>query len=166
MGKPRHGAGVQNKHLYIRASYLHQAVALLSNQSTKFVSSQQSSSYNSTTQTPADQHKAVQNLGRQLATDLRAISLKAQIRQGPELKRAICKFCDTLQVEGQTCVASVENLSKGGKKPWADVLVIKCLTCANVKRYPIAAPRQKRNGLRNDIAAKCLGGEVMDTAGG
>ncbi|KAK7394054.1 hypothetical protein QQX98_013162 [Neonectria punicea] len=80
---------------------------------------------------------------------MRAVSLKAQIRQSPALKRTICKFCDTLLIEGQTCSSTVENDSKGGRKPWADLLTIRCKTCGNAKRYPVNAPRQKRRSLRN-----------------
>ena len=94
------------------------------------------------------QYKAIENLCRQGITDMRAITLKMQIRQSPALKRTICKYCDTLLVEGRTSVSSIENHSKGGRKPWADVLVIKCKTCGNSKRYPVDAARQKRKSLR------------------
>ncbi|KAM0560993.1 hypothetical protein ACHAPJ_003493 [Fusarium lateritium] len=95
-----------------------------------------------------NERKALQNMSRQAVTSLRAVTLKAQIRQSPAMKQTICKFCDTLQIEGDTCTSTVENASKGGRKPWADVLTIQCKTCENVKRYPVSAPRQKRKNLR------------------
>jgi ribonuclease P protein subunit RPR2 len=40
--------------------------------------------------------------------------------------------------------AQIENLSKGGRKPWADVLVVRCRVCGFVKRYPVGARRQRK----------------------
>ena len=83
-----------------------------------------------------------------MVSDLRAVSLKGQVRQSPAMKRSICKFCDTVLVEGRNCHSVIENESKGGRKPWADVLVIRCSTCGNSKRFPVSARRQKRKHLR------------------
>lgn len=83
---------------------------------------------------------------------MKAVSLKVQIRQSSALKSSVCKYCSTVQIEGKTCQSVVENASKGGKKPWADVLVIRCSTCQNVKRYPVDCPKQKRRCLREPIA--------------
>lgn len=89
-----------------------------------------------------------QNMSRRLLSQLRATTLKSQIRTSPNIKRTICKYCDTLLIEGETCSSVVENRSKGGKKPWADTLVVKCHTCGREKRFPIGAPHQKRRPLR------------------
>lgn len=64
------------------------------------------------------------------------------------MKRATCKFCNSTLIEGETSRSVVENASKDGKKPWADLLVVKCLTCGNAKRYPVSARKQKRKHLR------------------
>ncbi|POS72923.1 hypothetical protein DHEL01_v208679 [Diaporthe helianthi] len=88
------------------------------------------------------------NMSHRLLADFRSVSLKSQIRVSPAMKRTICKFCDTLLVEGQTCTSTVENTSKGGRKPWADVLVITCHTCHHAKRFPVNTPRQPRRSLR------------------
>lgn len=64
------------------------------------------------------------------------------------MKHSICKYCDSLLIEGETSSSVVENKSKGGQKPWADVLVVKCHTCEGVKRFPAQAPRQKRRPMR------------------
>ncbi|KAJ6444117.1 RNAse P Rpr2/Rpp21 subunit domain-containing protein [Purpureocillium lavendulum] len=151
MAKQKLNPGVQNKIIYTRASYLYQAADYLTRCAR-------------TTQQPSDvdvseskhkhgthnekQKRCIQNLSRQAICDMRAVSLKAQIRQGSPLKRTICKFCDTIQVEGDTCHSTIENSSKGGRKPWADVLVMKCITCGNTKRFPVSAPRQQRRTLR------------------
>lgn len=89
-----------------------------------------------------------QALSRRLLTDLRSVTLKTQIRMNSDIKRTICKYCDTLLVEGQTCTSTVENKSRGGRKPWADLLTIKCHTCSRKRRYPVNAPRQKRRPHR------------------
>lgn len=93
-------------------------------------------------------YSKTQALSRRLLTDLRSVTLKTQIRMTSDIKRTICKYCDTLLIEGQTCTSTVENKSKGGKKPWADLLTIKCHTCSRKRRYPVNAPRQKRRPHR------------------
>lgn len=97
---------------------------------------------------------AGQSMPRKLLTDLRAVAQKSQIRISPAIKRTICKYCDTLLVDGHTCSSTVENRSKGGKKPWADVLVIKCHTCGRTKRFPVNAQRQKRRPYRASVDRK------------
>ncbi|POR38764.1 RNase P subunit RPR2 domain protein [Tolypocladium paradoxum] len=151
MAKAKSNPGVQNKIIYSRASYLYQSATYLASRADAAQhgpASEGSKDKHNVPQMSDRQRKSIQNMSRQAVSDMRAVSLKAQIRQGPALKRTICKFCDTLQIEGQTCQSVVENTSKGGLKPWADVLVIKCKTCGNSKRYPISAPRQKRRDLR------------------
>lgn len=160
MGKGKNASGVQGRHNYSRASYLYQAATYLA---TQVQDSHAAPSLQQTGQGPPiqseRQKRALQNMSRQAITDMRAVTLKAQIRQNSDLKRMICKFCDTLQLEGKTSVSTVENPSKDGKKPWADVLVVQCKTCSNVKRYPISAPRQKRRSQRQDKTATASANE-------
>lgn len=149
MAKAKGAPGVQNRHIYARASYLYQAASYLASQSeSKSTQPAPAKKASSQPAKPGDKQKAVSNASRQLLSDMRSVSLKVQIRHSPELKRTICRYCDTLQVEGQTCSSSVENNSKGGKKPWADVLVLQCLACGNSKRFPVNAARQLRKSLR------------------
>lgn len=84
----------------------------------------------------------------QLNSHLRSVAQKAQIRLSSDLKHAICKICCSPLVEGKTCLRSVENLSKNGRKSWADVLVLKCCACGASKRFPIGAKKQKRKSVR------------------
>lgn len=154
MAKSKGQPGVQNRIIYSRASYLYQAANYLSNCADSAENAPSSTEEPSKPQhSVQDQHgkqqKALENMSRIVMIDMRAVSLKAQIRQSPALKRTVCKFCDTLLVEGRSCSSMVENLSRGGRKPWADVLVIKCKTCGNVKRFPVDAPRQKRKSHRS-----------------
>jgi ribonuclease P protein subunit RPR2 len=151
MGKGKSPGAVIGRHNYSRASYLYQAAVYLASQAQN--SQDAAAIQNIPKGTPMHsehEKKALENMSRQAITDMRAVTLKSQIRQNADLKRMICKFCDTLQLEGKTSVSTVENRSRGGRKPWADVLVIRCKTCDNVKRYPISAPRQKRRSLRDE----------------
>jgi ribonuclease P protein subunit RPR2 len=136
--KSKSAAPVQNRPLYSRISFLQQAATYLTRSSR--IDGKE----------PAIQQgkPAPQGAARRLVTDLRAVSLKARIRLSPTVKQTMCKYCDGLLIEGQTCTTVVENKSKGGRKPWADMLVRKCLACGNVKRHPLNSVRQKRKSLR------------------
>lgn len=87
-------------------------------------------------------------LSRQLVTHLRAASLKGQIRLSPAMKHTICKRCSILLVPGSTSTTYIENSSRGGKKPWADVLVTTCTACGTAKRFPVGAKNQLRRESR------------------
>lgn len=73
---------------------------------------------------------------------------KGQARLPVDLKRSICKRCETILEEPSTCSTIVENESRGGAKPWADVRVVQCLCCGTEKRFPIGSRRQLRKGKR------------------
>ncbi|QUC20135.1 uncharacterized protein UV8b_04376 [Ustilaginoidea virens] len=161
MAKAKGHAGVQNRAIYSRASYLYQAATYLSRRADADALENAASAG----QAPADkahpaaandgsQRKALGNLSRLAITTMKSVSLKAQIRQSPPLKRTVCKLCDTLLVPGRTCRSTVENASKGARKPWADMLVVECKTCGNRRRYPVDAPRQKRATLRPKAQAQ------------
>lgn len=51
-------------------------------------------------------------------------------------------------IEGHTSKKTVENLSKGGRKPLADILVLECKACGATKRWPVGAKRQDRKTKR------------------
>lgn len=166
MGKSKGAVGVSNRHIYSRASYLYQAANYLSSQETPTsqpgASQAHAGSIHGDDAAPQseDQAKAVRNMSRKLVSEMRAVCLKAQIRQSPALKRTMCKFCDTLQVEGRTSRSMVENKSKGAKLPWADVLVMECKLCGHKKRFPVSEPRQKRRPERiaHDLLGQPVGG--------
>lgn len=152
--------GVPNRHIYSRISFLYQAAAYLSHaESIQPSSRSNSSSSNSekpegtVTDTGAASNLGAQppsahTMSRRMLTDLRNVALKSQIRISPAIKRTVCKYCDTLLVEGQTCLSVVENKSKSGRKPWADMLVVSCRTCGRERRYPVNSQRQKRRPYR------------------
>ncbi len=86
---------------------------------------------------------------RQLLSHLHAVSRKAQISLSPKIKHSICKRCHTLLVTGSNCHETLENLSRGSRKPWADVMVRRCLTCGTEKRTPTRMKRQAKKGERS-----------------
>lgn len=153
--------GVQNRAIYCRASFLQQAATLLS-LSTQRDESAASKGDSSPSQArpvvegsseaspPADFQ--LQGMSRRLATDMRSVSLKTRIRLTPTVKQAVCKFCDSVLIEGHSCTSTVENRSRGGRKPWADVLVRRCHTCGRERRYPVSAEKQKRKTERNGVS--------------
>ena len=83
-----------------------------------------------------------------LSSHLAQVARKSQIRLHTDIKHQICKRCSTVLIEGKTCKKSIENSSKGGKKPHADVLVLKCASCGAQKRRPFRAKRQRKKGER------------------
>ncbi|KAL2169970.1 hypothetical protein VTG60DRAFT_5440 [Thermothelomyces hinnuleus] len=158
MAKGKSGGGVQNKAIYSRISFLHQAAVTLASIRDPFADSERSEAANTLFSDEPTSVRAFNVVGsgrmgldgmsRRLATDLRAVSLKTRIRLKPAVKRTICKFCDSVLIDGQSCTSTVENRSKGGSKPWADVLVRKCHTCGRERRYPVSGARQKRKTER------------------
>ena len=115
--------------------------------------------YNMRPEIIPDDDRASKNfsLSRQLLAHLRAASLRSQIRLTPAVKHAMCKRCNFLLIPGSTSTSHVENKSKGGRKPWADVLVTTCTACGTSKRFPVGAKRQVRREFRVD--------KVQDTGG-
>ncbi|KAK5685746.1 hypothetical protein LTR17_026968, partial [Elasticomyces elasticus] len=83
-----------------------------------------------------------------LASHLGQIARKTQIRLHPNIKHSTCRICSAVLVVGGTCTKRVENVSRGGRKPHADVLIIECTVCGAAKRFPVGARRQKRKVAR------------------
>ena len=157
---------VQNRHIYARSSYLYQATAYLSARVTeakeaglgshgaqngnaelkhKQIASQpprpaSSRSVTSTAPLPGS--------ARHLITQMRGVSRKAHTCLSKEIKRSVCKRCDTLLVPTKTCKTEMKNASRGSKKPWADVYVVTCLVCGTTKRFPTGMDRQKKKAHR------------------
>lgn len=84
----------------------------------------------------------------QLTAQLRSVAQKGQIRLSRDLKHSFCKICSSPLIEGETCIRSTENLSRKGRKPWAEVAIVTCCACGASKRFPVGAKRQKRKALR------------------
>ncbi|KAK8166360.1 RNAse P, Rpr2/Rpp21 subunit, partial [Phyllosticta citrichinensis] len=153
---------VPNKHLHSRISYLYQAACHLSSQDSPTAGSgrapeldaKTSSTDNQVSTTADEENQDIiwsnssaafpPGLSHYLVSHLHSVSRKTQIRLSQDVKRSICKRCSTVLIPGKTSTSRVENLSRGGRKPWADVLVIKCEVCETQKRFPVGAKRQPK----------------------
>lgn len=146
--KPPKVKGVPNKHLHARTTFLYQAATYL------------------TMQTAADDTAADQTnrpriqrhspLALQLGSDLQQVSRKGQLRLSVDLKRSMCKRCNTVLIPGRTATQNIENSSKGGRKPWADILLIECQTCGGKKRFPIGVRKQLSKSRRQDAPIETM----------
>ena len=146
--KPPKSKGIPSKHLHARTAFLYQAATYLTLQTSPndtFQASEdlaQTHSYRSVHCSP---------IPLQLGSDLQQVSRKAQLRLSVDVKRTICKRCNTILIHGRTATQAIENASKGGKKPWADVLVLECKVCGGKKRFPVGIDRQAKKGARLSV---------------
>lgn len=86
---------------------------------------------------------------RLILSHIKGIARKGQVRVSPSIKRSVCKRCDILLIDGQNSTRRIENMSREGKKSWADVIVITCNSCGTTKRFPVGARRQPRRKDRS-----------------
>lgn len=93
-------------------------------------------------------------LARVCISQMRGVSQKAQLRLPTEQKRAFCKRCDTLLTPGRNCTQEVRNPSRGGRKPWAEVRIVRCDICGTEKRFPLTDRRSRKlseRGKRKEV---------------
>lgn len=138
--------GIPNKHLHARTTFLYQAATYLTLQSPI---KNTETEMNDANLSGSERIQQSSPLALQLGADLHTVSRKAQLRLSVDLKRSMCKSCNAVLVPGRTATQEIENKSNGGKKPWADVLVVSCICCGSKRRMPVGAKRQpkKRNRL-------------------
>ncbi|KAK7946625.1 RNAse P Rpr2/Rpp21/SNM1 subunit domain-containing protein [Apiospora aurea] len=153
MAKPKGQQGsVPNRPIYCRISYLYQAASHLAASTRQDASLatldrgvNQPTGANELT---PDETQLRQACSRHLLTTMRTTSEKALIRLSPALKHTVCKYCDSLLIEGETCVSGVENASKGG-----------------VRRFPVGASRQKKQKFRNSTTPVDEAGVIEPATG-
>lgn len=156
--KPQQGAkGAPNKHLVARIAFLHQAALSLASQAAA-PSAQPESTNPTADHDTAQLHELDTNATRRqpprsglpfyFTAQLKQVALKSQVRLQTDVKRAICKACNAMLIEHQTCITGVENLSRGGKKDKANVSVVECLACGCKRRVPLGAARQQKKSKR------------------
>ena len=95
---------------------------------------------------------AIQNFSPQthhLLSSMRSVSQKSQIRLSRSIKRSVCRRCNALLTMSST--AKIENASRGGRKPWADVLVVTCCQCGFVRRYPVGMSEEGKHRRRKKL---------------
>lgn len=154
MAKDKAKTGGAKKNHHARISYLHKAATYLNSiQMGKIQESKQelASKMGRESTANASPSRAARGLPPHLAGHLSQVARKTQIRLQPEMKHTICKRCSNILVDGQTSTKSVQNSSKGGAKPHADILVIDCHYCGTQKRFPIGARRQKKKFERLSV---------------
>lgn len=138
---PKQGSGIPQKHLHSRISYLSEAATYLAlaDEVCKrpLTRAKDTARHNHTSRMLQSSH-ATYGQSRYLLSQLRAVSLKSQIRLAPALKHSFCRRCDCPLVPGKTSQTRVSNDSWYGEKPWADVVVITCGFCGAVRRFPTA----------------------------
>jgi ribonuclease P protein subunit RPR2 len=140
--------GIPSKHLHARTTFLYQAATYLTLETTPGESGTYSGTDELNAQVLSRQFPNHSPLALQLGSDLQQVSRKAQLRLSVDLKRTMCKRCNTILVPGRTATQVIENASKGSKKPWADVLVLECKLCGGKKRFPIGATKQPKKKER------------------
>lgn len=156
MAKEKHG--VPNKHLNSRLSFLYQAAILLSPRQHGIEARIKLDEPNNLHGNSANDQavesdvkiEASSKISQRLLIQQRVVASKSQIRLSPAIKHTVCRRCDSLLIDGSTCTNAVENSSKGGKKPWADVWVRTCKACGMEKRFPLIETRQPRRARRLD----------------
>jgi ribonuclease P protein subunit RPR2 len=143
----------KHKHLHARLTFLHQAALYLLAGKEPEITDHEAST---TTNQHSQQHQQTTQLAEstRLLTQVRGVSRKAQIRLEPQVKHSICKRCDMLLIQDQTSTQVTVNASKGGKKPWADVLEIRCNTCRTVKRFPVGMAKKPKVKERRSKKSK------------
>ena len=176
---------IPNKHLHSRVSYLYQAACHISSQTSPDAGSSKAQDLGATTtgtegalNLADNEHKESTRSGRStafppglshyLVSHLQSVSRKSQVRLSKDVKHSICKRCSTILIPGETSTSRIENLSRGAKKPWADVLVIKCEVCEAQKRFPVGAKRQprKKDRLQTKKSHVPVASKKEDTSNG
>ncbi|KAF2873015.1 RNAse P Rpr2/Rpp21/SNM1 subunit domain-containing protein, partial [Massariosphaeria phaeospora] len=151
--KPPKTKGIANRHLHARTTFLYHAATYLTLQAgrTTRPTAAPQAGPSETVHLEETAIPRYSPLALQLGDHLRTVSRKGQVRLSANLKRTVCKTCNTVLVPGHTSTQVVENASKGGKKPWADVLVVHCTVCGTKKRFPVGATKRKRKSEREAV---------------
>jgi ribonuclease P protein subunit RPR2 len=158
--------GPPNKHLAARTAFLHQAAVMLASQAApsrkgEFSDTEEQDITGTNAAATLPPHPT-SGLPFLFTAQLKQVALKSQVRLHTDVKRTICKACNAILIENQSCRKFVENLSRGGKKDWVDVLVIECLACGRKNRIPTGAKRQQRKSKRVvDLAKSAAPGDSI-----
>ncbi|KAF4549928.1 RNAse P Rpr2/Rpp21/SNM1 subunit domain-containing protein [Elsinoe fawcettii] len=144
--------GPKARHLQARVAYLDRAAKLLAGQQFSSSATEQVSPKTPGVQQATAGGSSANNTGLPLlfSSHMRTVAKRGQVRIAQEVKRSLCKICNTPLLEGKTCSSRIENASKGGNKPQADVKTVECMNCGGVKRFPGGVKRQAKRSQRSD----------------
>lgn len=145
-GKKSEPGGSQ-RHIRARISFLHKAANLL--QQHAYIKQKDCQEDGDNQNATSQSYPLISSLPRQYVSQMRGISLKSQQRLPIEVKRSICKRCDLILIQGTTCEGEIRNESRGQKKPWADVRVVRCRACGVEKRFPMCQKRSQKLAVRH-----------------
>ncbi|KAL5339632.1 RNAse P Rpr2/Rpp21/SNM1 subunit domain-containing protein [Aspergillus crustosus] len=147
-------AGGFNSHIRARINYLHSAAIYL--QSTKKTPDAtisegvakpedelQSDPAQNASPVKPTAHSHSSRVARSFVSQMRGVSLKSQLRLPVEKKRSFCKRCDTLLAAG-TYTEEIRNPSRGARKPWAEIRVVRCNICGTGKWFPRTDKRSQK----------------------
>jgi ribonuclease P protein subunit RPR2 len=151
-------SGVPQKHLHSRLSYLSQAATYLTyaeeTSERPLIQAKDTACQN---HSPPTQKSSglMYAQSRNLLSQLRAVSLKSQIRLAPDLKHSFCRRCNSPLVPGKTSEKRITNRSWHGEKLWADVLVVICGFCGAVRRFP-TGQKLNQEKVANSVEAQLV----------
>ncbi|KAH7398830.1 RNAse P Rpr2/Rpp21/SNM1 subunit domain-containing protein [Phaeosphaeria sp. MPI-PUGE-AT-0046c] len=161
--KPPKTKGLPSKHLHARTSFLYQAATYLNLQTSSVEATAKDGTTGRSPETGQNcRLQALSPIALELGSDLQQVSRKAQLRLAVDMKRTICKRCNTILVPGRTAIQTLENSSKNRQKPWADVLSIECKLCGGKKRFPIGAAKQVKKRAREPASKDTTSTTSMD----
>ncbi|MCW4005068.1 MAG: hypothetical protein NWF04_00505 [Candidatus Bathyarchaeota archaeon] len=81
-------------------------------------------------------HKENPELARRYVSGARKVAMAARLRLPPDYKRMICKKCNLLLVPGYSCRVRI----KPRREPH---VVVTCLGCGGLKRFPLKPKRSE-----------------------
>ncbi|KAK5807334.1 hypothetical protein VI817_001592 [Penicillium citrinum] len=116
------------------------------------------------TRTPRTIQAPSSNLSRVYISQMYGVSLKTLTRLPIQTKRSFCKRCETPLSSGTTCTIETQNASRGRKKPWADVMVIRCLVCGTEKRFPETGRRSQKLLERRQLIQRQTQAQAQEQA--
>ncbi|KAL4883899.1 RNAse P Rpr2/Rpp21/SNM1 subunit domain-containing protein [Aspergillus karnatakaensis] len=146
------GGGV-NSHIRARINFLHKAATYLQSAKTTTAATEDvAKAEEKITPEPAPMpshanpagYERNSQISRLFVSQMRGVSLKSQLRLPIDQKRSFCKRCDTLLLVGINSTQDIINPSRGSKKPWAEVRVVRCNACGTVKRFPQTDKRGRK----------------------
>lgn len=104
------------------------------------------------------------SIPRQYIAHMRGVSRKCQLRLPVHVKRSFCKRCDLHLIPNITCEVKMENASRGARKPWANVLTVRCNACGTEKRFPQTSKRGEKLPSRRERKKQKKAGTGSTTA--
>lgn len=87
-------------------------------------------------QTSCALHERYPQLARGYSRSGTIILKKSVLKLSPEMKRSVCKKCNTVMIPGISMRIRTENKSKS-KAPEHEMLIYECSTCGKPKRFPV-----------------------------